>query len=83
MNFIDSTKGDKPASTCYYLVVQIDGAWWIDVEGRPCGPCNTKQEAIESAFKLVDAFGDHSRPAAIYAPGDDGRSELIWRGYHP
>jgi len=53
------------------------------VEGKPCGPCDTKQEAIECAFKLIDAFGDRSRPAAVYAPGDDGRTELIWRGRHP
>ena len=83
MNFIERSETSKPACTCCYIVVEIQGTWWIDVEGKPCGPCDTKQEAIECAFKLIDAFGDRSRPAAVYAPGDDGKTELIWQGRHP
>ena len=47
MNFIERSETSKPACTCCYIVVEIQGTWWIDVEGKPCGPCDTKQEAIE------------------------------------
>jgi hypothetical protein len=80
MNFINTTDSTKKAATCYYIVVEIDGVWWIDVEGKPCGPCEDKDDAIACAFKLVELFGDPSRPAAIYAPADDGHTMLIWRG---
>ena len=80
MNFIDTTDGLRNAPTCYYIVVEIDGVWWIDVEGKPCGPCPDRDDAIDCAFKLIEFFGDPTRPAAIYAPGDDGRTHLVWRG---
>lgn len=80
MNFIDTTDGLRKAPTCYYIVVEIDGVWWIDVEGKPCGPCQDKDDAIDCAFKLIELFGDSSRPAAIYAPDDQGHTKVVWRG---
>ncbi len=80
MNFIDTTDNRKTATTCYYIVVQIDGVWWIDVEGKPCGPCEDKEDAISCAFKLIEVFGNPARPAAVYAPDGDGHTKLVWRG---
>lgn len=68
------------APTCCYIVVEIMGTWWIDVEGKPFGPCEDKEDAVTCAFKLIEMFGDRSRAAAIYAPDSDNHTRLIWKG---
>ena len=67
-------------STCVYLVLESRGAWWVDREGRSLGPCSSKEEAVDAAFKIAQTFGDPERPAEIWAPGESGRMGLIWRG---
>ena len=69
----------KPPS-CVYLVLQIGGQWWIDREGKSCGPCQTKDEAEASAFHLLELFGDPERRAEVWSPDDDGKMRLIWKG---
>jgi hypothetical protein len=69
----------KPPS-CVYLILQINGEWWVDREGKSCGPCKTKEEAENSAFHLLELFGDPERRAEVWSPGDDGRMRLIWKG---
>jgi hypothetical protein len=70
----------KPSSTCLYLVVESRGAWWIDREAKAFGPCDTRDEAISSAFRLIKLFGDPTRPLEVWATADSGRMELIWKG---
>lgn len=70
----------KPASTCLYLVLQSRGAWWVEREGKSCGPCDTKEEAEGSAFHLIELFGDPARPVEVWSPDDSGKMRMIWRG---
>ncbi|WP_157959891.1 hypothetical protein [Devosia submarina] len=80
MNFMDSSDQRHTAPTCCYIVVEITGTWWIDIEGKPFGPCEDREDAITCAFKLIEMFGDRTRPAAVYAPDENGRTRLIWKG---
>jgi hypothetical protein len=66
-------------STCYYLVLQTCGTWWVEREGRSLGPCQTIDEAINSALSVVELFGDPHRPAQVWAPGQSGKMELVWK----
>ena len=66
-------------STCYYLVLQSRGAWWVEREGRSLGPCQTIDEAINSALSVVELFGDPQRPAQVWAPDHSGKMKLVWQ----
>jgi hypothetical protein len=44
LNFEGSNPQQARTSVCHYLMVVIDGAWWVDCEGRPFGPMNSKEE---------------------------------------
>lgn len=78
MNFVNIDS--KRPATCLYLVLKIGETWWIDREGKPFGPCETKDEAESSAFKLIDLFGDPARPAEVWSPDDAGKMQMLWRG---
>jgi hypothetical protein len=79
MNFIGPNPTTDRTSICHYLVVSVDGTWWVDCESKPFGPMPTKEAAISSTMKLIEAFGDPNRPADIWAPDETGRSKLIWK----
>jgi hypothetical protein len=78
MNFVDPAR--KPASSCLYLVLQARGHWWVEREGKSFGPCADKDEAIDSAFKIIQLFGDPARSAEVWAPDEDGKMQLVWKG---
>ena len=79
LNFIDPNPTPSKTSTCHYLVVLIDGSWWVDCEGKPFGPIISKEEAIASCVHLIELFSDPQRPADIWAPDETGRSKLVWK----
>jgi hypothetical protein len=79
MNFIDPNPTPVRTSICHYFVVSIDGAWWVDFEGKPFGPMSSKEEAISSTIHLIEVFGDPNRPADIWAPDESGRAKLMWK----
>lgn len=67
-------------STCLYLVIHSLGAWWVDCEGKPYGPCDTAEEAMRAAHKLIGLFCDPERHAEIWAPDESGKMRLVWAG---
>ena len=69
----------RPPS-CVYLVLQIGEQWWVDCEGKAFGPCESKEEALAGAFKLIDVFGDPQRRIELWSPGEDRRMRLVWKG---
>ena len=70
-------------STCLYLVIKILGSWYVDREGKPYGPCETPEDAIHGAHKLIELFGDPERPAEIWAPDEAGKMHLVWSSKEP
>ena len=64
-------------STRVYIVLESQGYWWIDLDGRARGPFYSRAEAVDGAQVLATMFDSASR-AQIYAPGEDGRQHCVW-----
>ena len=69
--------------TCWFIVILSSDRWWVDCEGRSYGPFESRDDAVENAKLLVEAFGDPERAARIYAPDKKGRQRLAWQGPTP
>jgi hypothetical protein len=69
--------------TCWFVVIESQGAWWVDCEGRAFGPLASKAEAQDYAHKLVGTHGDPARRSDIWVPDADGRLRLTWSGPEP
>jgi hypothetical protein len=70
----------RPGSTCLYLVLPCQNAWWVEREGKSLGPYNTKEDAESGAFHLIETFGDPSRRIEVWSPDGGGKMRLLWRG---
>ena len=70
-------------ATCWFIVIESRGQWWVDCEGRAYGPLDNKDEAIRSARKIAETYGDPKRQPQVWVPRSGGRPELIWSGSKP
>jgi hypothetical protein len=64
--------------TCWFIVIESQGAWWVDCEGRAYGPVPSKEQAAKEAIKLAKIFGDPERRSEIWSPDDDGKLTVVW-----
>lgn len=65
-------------SSSVYIVLFSGDHWWLDFEGKTSGPFPSEDEAHAAAVARATTFGDPTRPAEIYAPGVDGRFQLVF-----
>jgi hypothetical protein len=66
--------------TCWFIVIESQGSWWVDCEGKAYGPVPTREQAVAEARKLVRIFGDPERRSDLWAPDDTGKLVLVWSG---
>ena len=78
MTFVSSYIRRPP--TRVYLVIQIGEQWWVDLEGKSYGPCESKEDAEASAFKLIQLFGGPERRVEVWSPDGEGKMRLVWKG---
>lgn len=64
-----------------YLVIHSQNNWWVDFEGTPHGPFETREAAALDARKLARARVD-GRDAEVLVPDGDGRYWVIWSSRH-
>jgi hypothetical protein len=69
--------------TCWFIVIESGGRWWVDCEGRAYGPLDAKHEAMGYARKIAETYGDPKRQSQVWVPRSGGRPELIWSGSKP
>jgi hypothetical protein len=69
--------------TCWFVVIQANGAWWVDCEGRAYGPFGAKDQALQHAREIAVTYADPARRSDIWAPTSEGKLELIWSGPPP
>jgi hypothetical protein len=69
--------------TCWFVVVEASGAWWVDCEGRAYGPLASKSEALDYARTIAVTYGDPRRRSDVWAANGDGKFELVWSGPPP
>jgi hypothetical protein len=70
------------AKTCWFVVLQSGGRWWVDCEGKAYGPFPDGDTAKLDAIKLARSFGDPLRQSMVFAH-IDGEVKLIWAGPLP
>ncbi len=62
--------------TCWFVVIEVRGTWWVDCEGRAYGPLESKDEASVYAIKIAQAYRDPVRRADVYVHDDRGKLVL-------
>jgi len=75
--------GEEILKTCWFLVVEVLGQWWVDCEGKSYGPFESAAEATSNAIRFGDIFGDAGRQSQVWAPDAEGRMRQVWRGAIP
>jgi hypothetical protein len=69
--------------TCWFIVIESCGSWWVDCEGKAYGPVSSKEQAVTEAKKLARIFGDPERRSDLWSPDDSGKLQLVWSGEPP
>lgn len=69
--------------TCWYIVIEAMGAWWVDCEGKAYGPFDSDETARTEARRIALAYGDEARRPEVWAAEPDGTHRRIWAGPPP
>lgn len=69
--------------TCWFIVIESMGDWWVDCEGKAYGPFETKDDAEYEAKYIAMTYGDQARRAQVFAAEENGAHRLIWSGPVP
>lgn len=64
--------------TCWFIVIESMGQWWVDCEGKAYGPFATPDEARIEAVRIAIAYGDESRRSEVFIADPDGTPRRIW-----
>jgi len=64
--------------SCWYVVVESLGKWWVDCEGRPFGPFDDLSEATDGAVRLAEVFGEPDRHLQVMVPDGHGHFAIAW-----
>ena len=69
--------------TCWFIVIESMGLWWVDCEGKAYGPFETREEAEGEAKRIALTYGDDARRSQVFAAEENGTHRLIWSGPVP
>lgn len=69
--------------TCWFIVIESMGSWWVDCEGKAYGPFDSREDAQSEARRIAITYGDGERRSEVFAPTDQGSHRLIWKGPLP
>lgn len=64
--------------TCWFIVIQSMGQWWVDCEGKAYGPFETADEAKIEAIRIAITYGDDSRRSEVFVSEPGGGPRRIW-----
>lgn len=65
-------------ATALYIVIQSQGQWWVDFEGRPHGPHPTREAAALEARNQAQFSAHMDRPSEVLVPDGDGKYWVVW-----
>lgn len=69
--------------TCWFIVIESMGSWWVDCEGKPYGPFDSSTDAAVAAKRIALTYGDDHHRSQVYAGAPHGGHQLIWTGPDP
>ncbi len=69
--------------TCWFIVIESMGSWWVDCEGKAYGPFDSREDAQSEARRIAITYGDGERRSEVFSPTDQGSHRLIWKGPLP
>jgi hypothetical protein len=70
--------------TCWYIVIESMGQWWVDCEGDAYGPFDNDEIArIEACRIAMSSSDEDGRRAEVWAVEPDGSHRRIWRAQQP
>jgi len=64
--------------TCWFIVIESLGQWWVDCEGKAYGPFVSKDEAKIEAIRIAITYGDNDRRSEVFISEPDGAPRRIW-----
>ena len=69
-------------ATALYIVIQSQGKWWVDFEGRPHGPHPSREVAALEARNQAQFMAHMDRPSEVLVPDGYGKYWVIWNSRH-
>jgi hypothetical protein len=66
------------ATSCWYVVIESRGKYWVDCEGRALGPYDEIADATDGAVRLAEMFGDPARQLLVMVPDGLGHFDVAW-----
>jgi hypothetical protein len=66
------------AATALYIVIQSQGQWWVDFEGRPHGPHPSREAAALEARNQAQFMAHMDRPSEVLVPDGGGKYWVVW-----
>ena len=67
----------------YYFLVELEGVWWVNCDGKQLGPYDHRTLAIEGAKEVVGLFVDPEEQVSIIGPDDSGKVTTLWERAAP
>ena len=65
-------------ATALYIVIESQGRWWVDFEGRAHGPHDSREAAALEARNQAQFMAHMERPAEVLVPDANGRYWVVW-----
>jgi hypothetical protein len=65
-------------ATALYIVIQSQGKWWVDFEGRAHGPHDTRETAALEARSQAQFMAHMDRPSEVLVPDGEGKFWVVW-----
>ncbi len=65
-------------ATALYIVIHSQGRWWVDFEGRPHGPHQSREAAALEARNQAQFMAHMDRPSEVLVPDGDGKYWVVW-----
>jgi len=66
--------------TRLFIVIESQGNWWVDCEGKAYGPLPNRDGAIQHALKIAETFTDSERQPQVWTTTPGERPTMIWAG---
>jgi hypothetical protein len=65
-------------ATALYIVIQSQGRWFVDFEGKAHGPFGSREAAALEGKQLAQFTAHIGRPAQVLVPDSNNKYWVVW-----